>query len=479
MFEILQYCYKYGSWNTSLVTTSTNQEPLFLHQTTSDFVNQINYTQIKSWLESIGMVQYYESFITNNYESKEDIIKIKTKQQLQNIGISLKGHQTKMLADIRRLQKQCTKKNNQKRFHKINKRPKDDISDDEIQIQKYAIQVHKIVSRQINCISNDISACGHVKRLLTTIKKYEDWNQNQNDYGELKWEAIAQILMNKSCDITCLMDDINHYRDKHNDKYNILYITQNIDVSLICNRKHDIENHHAAKYNNNTMSFEEILKLQILDNIHLQFMHNETPVNNVPKYQQDEKNDDFEDGNIPIKATPFLNSGPITHLMQNKMYKKHQKQCDKYISHKPQKAMEFSDMRLKSMDYDLYDSDDSDVDDIYIPAYCFGKRWYYWSYYKTVKPNAFIQRKYANFKQELLNNKIYNISNIDWNNTHKKALTYMKCANALSLKASSVYCIFIMEKYQMIFQFNYIILLLYYSIQIMIIYNVRFQKHFE
>eukprot|EP01084_Bolivina_argentea_P193045 331271_1 len=136
MFEILQYCYKYGSWNTSLVTTSTNQEPLFLHQTTSDFVNQINYTQIKSWLESIGMVQYYESFITNNYESKEDIIKIKTKQQLQNIGISLKGHQTKMLADIRRLQKQCTKKNNQKRFHKINKRPKDDISDDEMKDQK-------------------------------------------------------------------------------------------------------------------------------------------------------------------------------------------------------------------------------------------------------------------------------------------------------------------------------------------------------
>ena len=59
---------------------------------------------VKSWLEStVSLPQYYETFIVNGYDTLEKIKLIENKKELQRMGIVLKGHQTKIMADVNRL----------------------------------------------------------------------------------------------------------------------------------------------------------------------------------------------------------------------------------------------------------------------------------------------------------------------------------------------------------------------------------------
>ncbi len=63
--------------------------------------------QLNNWLTSISSAvsfsQYYDLFRLNGYESLDIIQEIQTKQELIEIGIKLKGHQTKLLAEIQKL----------------------------------------------------------------------------------------------------------------------------------------------------------------------------------------------------------------------------------------------------------------------------------------------------------------------------------------------------------------------------------------
>eukprot|EP01084_Bolivina_argentea_P139236 244949_1 len=59
---------------------------------------------IREWLSSVvGLEQYYDIFIKNGYESLEFIKNIESKGELWDIGIKLKGHQTHILAEIKKL----------------------------------------------------------------------------------------------------------------------------------------------------------------------------------------------------------------------------------------------------------------------------------------------------------------------------------------------------------------------------------------
>ena len=57
------------------------------------------------WLENtVHLPQYYELLVMNGYESLDFVKEIKDRDELSTIGIILKGHQTKFLAAIRKLQ---------------------------------------------------------------------------------------------------------------------------------------------------------------------------------------------------------------------------------------------------------------------------------------------------------------------------------------------------------------------------------------
>eukprot|EP01083_Nonionella_stella_P238180 834867_1 len=85
--------------------SSDPPQPQSLHavQSTDDFTNALDYALVKSWLENtVCLPQYYPVFITSGYESMQQIYTITDKAQLIKIGIELKGHITKLMADIKR-----------------------------------------------------------------------------------------------------------------------------------------------------------------------------------------------------------------------------------------------------------------------------------------------------------------------------------------------------------------------------------------
>ena len=49
------------------------------------------------------LTQYLDNFITNGYDSLDIIKEITKKEELNEIGIHLKGHQKKILNEIQRL----------------------------------------------------------------------------------------------------------------------------------------------------------------------------------------------------------------------------------------------------------------------------------------------------------------------------------------------------------------------------------------
>eukprot|EP01084_Bolivina_argentea_P113310 201975_1 len=59
--------------------------------------------KIQKWLSLIKLPQYFDAFISNGYESLNFIKEISNKTELFEIGVELKGHQTKLLAEIKKL----------------------------------------------------------------------------------------------------------------------------------------------------------------------------------------------------------------------------------------------------------------------------------------------------------------------------------------------------------------------------------------
>ena len=72
--------------------------------------------------------------------------------------------------------------------------------------------------------------------------------------------------------------------------------------------------------------------------------------------------------------------------------------------------------------------------DFYIKnmTYNFGIKWQYWTKFKHSK--YFVNPQYKCLKNELLNNKIFGIKIIDWNNTMKESNINLKSVKSRKLK---------------------------------------------
>eukprot|EP01083_Nonionella_stella_P115009 340549_1 len=149
----------------------------------------------------------------------------------------------------------------------------------------------------VHCSGDDIQKCRHMKRLISLFAKYEIWNQNYQMQETIqdKWDVLF-ILLDTECDLTDLMDDTNHYRDRHAFGNQIPYLKTHIMKGHQCKRSHHFENHQIAKKDGIDISLEQHMKLQILDNIHLEWIHD-----------------------------------PITILKSNKIWAKHHKECCKFV----------------------------------------------------------------------------------------------------------------------------------------------------
>eukprot|EP01083_Nonionella_stella_P159842 521888_1 len=69
-----------------------------------DTPGENNVDLVKSWLTAtVGLPQYHATFIENGYSSLDVVSNIATKEDLSDIGIKIKGHQTQLLAHIQKL----------------------------------------------------------------------------------------------------------------------------------------------------------------------------------------------------------------------------------------------------------------------------------------------------------------------------------------------------------------------------------------
>eukprot|EP01083_Nonionella_stella_P078851 216044_1 len=68
---------------------------------------------VKEWLDDIGMTQYYDCMISNGYDTMDIIKEIKTNNDLEDIGIDLKGHQALILSQASQLRTDTQKTDGQ------------------------------------------------------------------------------------------------------------------------------------------------------------------------------------------------------------------------------------------------------------------------------------------------------------------------------------------------------------------------------
>eukprot|EP01083_Nonionella_stella_P257384 881079_1 len=64
--------------------------------------------EVKAWLDSIGFGSYVDLFTKNGFDSLEMVKEIKSKHDLNDIGVTIKAHQLKFMNHIQKLKKHTT-----------------------------------------------------------------------------------------------------------------------------------------------------------------------------------------------------------------------------------------------------------------------------------------------------------------------------------------------------------------------------------
>eukprot|EP01084_Bolivina_argentea_P067278 122546_1 len=101
-----------GSHSSIKILPTNNQSDIVDTEIVFQNANHINKTDtliVRVWLSEVGFPEYYDAFVSNGYDAMDVIMAIENKNDLNEIGIVLKGHQTKLLFEIRKLQKTQTK----------------------------------------------------------------------------------------------------------------------------------------------------------------------------------------------------------------------------------------------------------------------------------------------------------------------------------------------------------------------------------
>eukprot|EP01083_Nonionella_stella_P046692 125011_1 len=77
-------------------------------------IGEDNADLIQIWLNAtVGLPQYYAIFMDNGYNSLDFISNISTKEELNDIGIKIKGHQTQLMVHIKQLKEAADEKENE------------------------------------------------------------------------------------------------------------------------------------------------------------------------------------------------------------------------------------------------------------------------------------------------------------------------------------------------------------------------------
>ena len=151
-------------------------------------------------------------------------------------------------------------------------------------------------------------------------------------------------------------------------------------------------------------------------------------------------------GMVPVHCAPVVRQTSHSKLEQFGSFSKHKRECSKFISRISAQSLSTTIAHgafASSFDYDDYSTDEDIEDDAseiiemdhYMPTYSYGKRWYYWDHYKQDE-RLYVHAVWKNFREELLNNNLYQVFLSDFNGVKKKAQFYYKSQRAKALQAT-------------------------------------------
>ena len=217
-----------------------------------------------------------------------------------------------------------------------------------------------------------ISNCQCIKRIIYGLKYYSTLNIN-NDNNKSN-NDIYDLIEFCTEKYKFIIDDFTHILLTHNDNFNKLY-------EYICNSE----------------SFECVNNQQCLSIIR----------------NQNEDNIQIDDNLIDgVEIIFWRDLFDTIHC---------------YMLHGNNNYLIFKNKRNKKFDVNLTNTNNINNNGI-------GYMFYYWNYYKN--NDLFINKKYDNLKQELLNNKIYKISHQKYEIVKFKASEYIKCEICMNIESA-------------------------------------------
>eukprot|EP01084_Bolivina_argentea_P159529 277825_1 len=230
-----------------------------------------------------------------------------------------------------------------------------------------------------SCDDCNIDNCVSLQRLSQILTKYNEWlsnktqKQNTPNFNSVMNELFTSYS-NKN-----IIDDYIHIKEMNYDSssHNIL-CSQSL-LECIPSNRHRRNNHSNHSETYFTSDIKNILLQKLLDQVHLFLYHDLTT----------ERKNNEQDFNSENR---FGTTVEQVHTSQQVVEEKHHDTNEEENKYNDTNDDEKQNEVLSRFSIDV---------DLEKDAYNFGQQFFYWNYYKTHK--WFIQKKYDNLKDELLN----------------------------------------------------------------------------
>ena len=307
----------------------------------------------------------------------------------------------------------------------------------------------------INC-NRSVETNEKLQRLIFTLKEYDKWLYNKNK-TQMLYDTLTQKIESFNTKTT-----LNDYHDikqmDYNTKMDHVPCSRSIH-KCICFNRHRRDNHKQYQQIYYTTDIKEILLQKLMDQIHLYLYHSSSDQRNMriisgsnrfgtkidqKLFRHDGKSREtmHHGRQDPVEEEKHANPRSDENIKEGDPLK------SSIMTLHPTSVNHYGRSRGKhtniaSNDYDDINEDDTlnssvivDFDvDLEKDAYNFGQNFWYWKYYAN--NHWFVKPKYKNLKQELLNNKIYNIEKFDWNLENENATEKMKNDDRVKLLVSN------------------------------------------
>ena len=335
------------------------------------------------------------------------------------------------------------------------------------------------------CTESKIKECKAIQRIQGVLQFYtksvnkienNEIIKNENDPNKLQFivnniDLIQDIQMEFGDEykIQNILNDHVHIVLKHThfleQIYNLISIKCNLSKCNGIKRLHRDRTRQNVEIKNAEQNAQNMVILDILDQTHCYLLHTfdigfklteeekasikSTTIQTNTQQElknNDDDNEDIADDNQTVKVnTSNSNYNEINKILKAKRYTyrysidgshriEHSKFVTKMVDNK-----QSENENDKNNDNDKKNDDDEKKlkvnEEENVNLYSFSHRWYYWKKYKNNNRLDFsnpgykycmmyVKNKYKNFKDEILNNEICNISNEQWNSFYFKASSY-------------------------------------------------------